>query len=105
VERFCVHTLADYECYGDQPDRVQDLVRLSIIIQKFKLTLPLCRYVARSINSVVKSSFAYYRVLALVVESGAIYSSALIIEITLYFLNTNAFYIIYDPIAQLTVSS
>ncbi|KAK0459123.1 uncharacterized protein EV420DRAFT_1538415 [Desarmillaria tabescens] len=48
------------------------------------------------------SSFRYRRVLTLVVESGAIYSSALIIEITLYFLNTNAFYIIYDPIAQLT---
>lgn len=48
------------------------------------------------------SSFRYLRVLTLVVESGAIYSSALIIEITLYFLNTNAFYIIYDPIAQLT---
>lgn len=47
--------------------------------------------------------FRYRKVLALVVESGAIYSSALAIEITLYFLNTNAFYIIYDPIAQLTV--
>lgn len=32
-----------------------------------------------------------------------IYSVALICEITLYFLNSNAFYIIYDPIAQLTV--
>lgn len=49
------------------------------------------------------SSFKYRRVLALVVESGAVYSSALVIEITLYFLNSNAFYIIYDPIAQLTV--
>ncbi|PBK74069.1 hypothetical protein ARMSODRAFT_951628 [Armillaria solidipes] len=48
------------------------------------------------------SSFKYRRVLTLVVESGLIYSSALVIEITLYFLNTNAFYIIYDPIAQLT---
>jgi hypothetical protein len=46
----------------------------------------------------------YIKILALVIESGAIYSSALIIEITLYFLNTNAFYIVYDPIAQLTVS-
>ncbi|PBK86866.1 hypothetical protein ARMGADRAFT_1055170 [Armillaria gallica] len=48
------------------------------------------------------SSFKYRRVLTLVVESGLIYSSALVIEITLYLLNTNAFYIIYDPIAQLT---
>ncbi|KIY63296.1 hypothetical protein CYLTODRAFT_403470 [Cylindrobasidium torrendii FP15055 ss-10] len=47
-------------------------------------------------------SFRYRRVLAMIVESGAIYSSAIIIEITLYFLNSNAFYIIYDPIAQLT---
>ncbi|PBL04616.1 hypothetical protein ARMGADRAFT_911341 [Armillaria gallica] len=50
----------------------------------------------------ISSSFRYRRVLALVIESGAIYSSALIIEITLYFLNTSAFYIVYDPIAQLT---
>lgn len=48
-------------------------------------------------------AFRYWKTLAVVIESGAIYSSALIIEITLYFLNTNAFYIIYDPIAQLTV--
>lgn len=32
-----------------------------------------------------------------------IYSSTLVIEITLYFLNNDAYYIIYDPIAQLTV--
>lgn len=51
------------------------------------------------------SSFKYRRILTLIIESGAIYSSALVIEITLYFLNTNAFYIIYDPIAQLTVSA
>ena len=40
----------------------------------------------------------------MVVESGLIYSSAILIEIILYFLNSNAFYIVYDPIAQLTVS-
>ena len=34
-----------------------------------------------------------------------IYSSALIIEIAHYFAGSNAFYILYDPIAQLTVSS
>lgn len=66
---------------------------------------PISRYMARQINTKFSSStFKYRRILALVVESGAIYSSALVIEITLYFLHTNAFYIIYDPIAQLTVS-
>jgi len=48
------------------------------------------------------TSLGYRKILAVVIESGAIYSSALVIEITLYFLNTNAFYIVYDPIAQLT---
>lgn len=60
----------------------------------------LARYLGRQFGT----QFQYKRVLVIVVESGAIYSSALIIEITLYFLNTNAFYIVYDPIAQLTVS-
>jgi len=48
------------------------------------------------------TNFRYWRVLLVVIESGMIYSVALICEITLYFLNSNAFYIIYDPIAQLT---
>lgn len=48
-------------------------------------------------------AFRYYRVLLIVIESGMIYSVALICEITLYFLSSNAFYIVYDPIAQLTV--
>ncbi|KIK67530.1 hypothetical protein GYMLUDRAFT_217920 [Collybiopsis luxurians FD-317 M1] len=59
-------------------------------------------WVGRQVNISHKSHFKYRRVLTLVIESGAIYSSALIIEITLYFLGNNAFYIIYDPIAQLT---
>ena len=59
-------------------------------------------WVSRQNSSLHDSSFKYRRVLLLVIESGAIYSSALVIEITLYFLNNNAFYIIYDPIAQLT---
>ncbi|KAJ3975776.1 hypothetical protein EV361DRAFT_431448 [Lentinula raphanica] len=59
-------------------------------------------WVSRQINPLHDSAFKYRRVLILVIESGAIYSSALVIEITLYFLNNNAFYIIYDPIAQLT---
>jgi len=44
------------------------------------------------------------KVLVLVIESGMIYSAALIIEIACYFAGSNAFYILYDPIAQLTVS-
>jgi hypothetical protein len=43
------------------------------------------------------------QVLVLVIESGMIYSAALIIEISCYFSGSNAFYIVYDPIAQLTV--
>ncbi|KAF9468228.1 hypothetical protein BDZ94DRAFT_1209133 [Collybia nuda] len=56
----------------------------------------------KSGSSFANSSFKYRRVLTLIVESGAIYSSSLIMLITLYFLNSNAFYIIYDPIGQLT---
>jgi len=47
-------------------------------------------------------NFRYWRVLVIVIESGMIYSVALICEIALYFLNNNAFYIVYDPIGQLT---
>jgi len=45
------------------------------------------------------------KILVLVIESGMIYSAALIIEIACYFAGSNAFYILYDPIAQLTVRS
>ncbi|KAI0645766.1 hypothetical protein C8Q79DRAFT_715227 [Trametes meyenii] len=48
------------------------------------------------------SNFRYWRVLVIIIESGMIYSVALVCEITLYFLGSNAFYIVYDPIAQLT---
>ena len=44
-----------------------------------------------------------FMVLVLIIESAMIYSAALVIEITLYFIGSNAFYIVYDPIAQLTV--
>ena len=47
--------------------------------------------------------FRYTRVLLLIIESAMIYSAALLVEITLYFIGSNAFYIVYDPIAQLTV--
>ncbi|KAL7277969.1 hypothetical protein ACG7TL_007922 [Trametes sanguinea] len=48
------------------------------------------------------TAFRYWRVLVIIIESGMIYSVALVCEITLYFLGSNAFYIVYDPIAQLT---
>ncbi|KAI0323990.1 hypothetical protein GY45DRAFT_1332033 [Cubamyces sp. BRFM 1775] len=47
-------------------------------------------------------NFRYWRVLVIIIESGMIYSIALVCEITLYFLGSNSFYIVYDPIAQLT---
>ncbi|KAI8976423.1 hypothetical protein BD414DRAFT_531010 [Trametes punicea] len=47
-------------------------------------------------------TFRFWRVLVIIIESGMIYSVALVCEITLYFLRSNAFYIVYDPIAQLT---
>lgn len=49
------------------------------------------------------SGFRYWRVLVIIIESGMIYSVALICEVTLYFLGLNSFYIVYDPIGQLTV--
>lgn len=50
------------------------------------------------------ANFRYWKILLIVIESGMIYSIALVFEITLYFMGHNAFYIVYDPIAQLTVS-
>ncbi|KAI0692988.1 hypothetical protein C8T65DRAFT_70545 [Cerioporus squamosus] len=47
-------------------------------------------------------SFRYMQVFMLIIESAMIYSAAVLIEIVLYFSNSNAFYIVYDPIAQLT---
>ncbi|KAH9841392.1 uncharacterized protein C8Q71DRAFT_853791 [Rhodofomes roseus] len=48
------------------------------------------------------AGFRYWRILVIIVESGMIYSIALICEVTLYFLGLNSFYIVYDPIGQLT---
>ncbi|PCH40268.1 hypothetical protein WOLCODRAFT_23952 [Wolfiporia cocos MD-104 SS10] len=48
------------------------------------------------------AGFRYWRILVIIVESGMIYSVALICEVTLYFLGLNSFYIVYDPIGQLT---
>ncbi|KAI0087735.1 hypothetical protein BDY19DRAFT_219876 [Irpex rosettiformis] len=58
------------------------------------------RYMLRLGGS--RTAFRYWRVLVIIIESGMVYSIALICEITLYFLHSNAFYIVYDPIAQLT---
>lgn len=63
------------------------------------------RYQARKTEAAFAfTSVKYSRVLAVVIESGMIYSSVLVIEIVLYVMGDNAFYIVYDPIAQLTVS-
>ncbi|RDX52709.1 hypothetical protein OH76DRAFT_1399966 [Lentinus brumalis] len=58
----------------------------------------------RDLNGAVVSghSFRYMKVFMLIIESAMIYSAAVLIEIVLYFSNSNAFYIVYDPIAQLT---
>ena len=59
------------------------------------------RYLARDTG--VKE-YRFFRTFMLIIESAMIYSTAILVEIVLYFSGNNAFYIIYDPIAQLTVS-
>ncbi|RPD59167.1 hypothetical protein L226DRAFT_510298 [Lentinus tigrinus ALCF2SS1-7] len=61
-------------------------------------------FLTRDINRNMLSghSFRYMKVFMLIIESAMIYSAAVLIEIVLYFTNSNAFYIVYDPIAQLT---
>lgn len=58
-------------------------------------------HVFRMISGVTRS-LGTAQVLVLIIESGMIYSAALIIEISCYFSGSNSFYIVYDPIAQLT---
>lgn len=58
-------------------------------------------YIFRMISGTSRS-LGVAKILVLVIESGMIYSAALIIEIACYFAGSNAFYILYDPIAQLT---
>jgi hypothetical protein len=43
--------------------------------------------------------------MAIVIESGALYSSALVIEIALFVTQTNAIYTIFDGMAQVIVSA
>ena len=54
-------------------------------------------------DALAGAPFRYFKSFMLIIESAMIYSAAILIEIVLYFTNSNAFYIIYDPIAQLTV--
>jgi len=47
----------------------------------------------------------YWGILAIVIESGALYSSALVVEIALYVSKTNAIYVLFDGMAQVIVSA
>jgi len=59
----------------------------------------------RSVGSLPSMRHRYWAIMAIVVESGAIYSSALIIEIVLYVSKTNAIYVLFDGMAQVIVST
>ncbi|TRM69213.1 hypothetical protein BD626DRAFT_8135 [Schizophyllum amplum] len=78
---------------------------LSLVTNVVVTTLIASRiwFISRETGSTMFSKkFRYTKVLVLIIESAMIYSAALVIEITLYFIGSNAFYIVYDPIAQLT---
>lgn len=65
------------------------------------------RYISRFVSIQSDGSFdrnRYSKVLAVVIESGAIYSTAILFEIIFYLMKSNVFYIVYDPFCQLTVS-
>ena len=47
----------------------------------------------------------YWGILAIIIESGALYSSALVIEIALFVSKTNAIYVLFDGMAQIIVSA
>ncbi|KAM5535136.1 hypothetical protein V8D89_011222 [Ganoderma adspersum] len=80
------------------------LFSLSLVTNVVVTTLIAARiwFITRESGGAVTSQFRYTKVLLLVIESAMIYSAALLVEITLYFIGSNAFYIVYDPIAQLT---
>ncbi|KAL1746201.1 hypothetical protein HDZ31DRAFT_34682 [Schizophyllum fasciatum] len=78
---------------------------LSLVTNVIVTTLIAARiwFLARETGGhLLSTKFRYTKVLVIVIESAMIYSAALIIEIALYFVGSNAFYIVYDPIAQLT---
>ena len=45
----------------------------------------------------------YWLIMIMFIESGALYSSAIIVELALYFTHSNAIYIIFDAMAQIIV--
>lgn len=59
----------------------------------------------KSVGSLPSMGPRYWGILAIIIESGALYSSALIIEIVLYASKTNAIYVLFDGMAQVIVSA
>ncbi|TBU26036.1 hypothetical protein BD311DRAFT_779859 [Dichomitus squalens] len=59
-------------------------------------------YLSRASGASGVYRYRFARAFLLIIESAMIYSTAVLIEIVLYFSGNNAFYIVYDPIAQLT---
>ena len=102
---FC--PVACHQRSGHDADRGAYLVRRRVLTESSSDTELSAwnRFSQRELRaSDLSSRFRYTKVLLLIIESAMIYSAALVIEITLYFIGSNAFYIVYDPIAQLTVS-
>ena len=106
MERIIVLHVSRHQCYCNHAHCWENLVRRVHSVPSLNvLTKYLNRWIGRQIDDAhTRSATRYRRVLLLIIESGAIYSSAVLIEIILYFLPHNAFYIVYDPIAQLVVS-
>ena len=105
LEWIALRPVSRYQRHRDHAYRCTNLVRplhipFPIVIWLTSLT----RFMNRE-ASTVSTQFRYTKVLVLIIESAMIYSAALVVEITLYFIGSNAFYIVYDPIAQLTVRS
>jgi hypothetical protein len=63
------------------------------------------RKLNKSVGSLPSMGPQYWGILAIVIESGALYSSALVIEIALYASKTNAIYVLFDGMAQVIVSA
>jgi hypothetical protein len=63
------------------------------------------RKLDKSFGSLPSMAPRYWSIMAIVVESGALYSSALIVEIALYASKTNAIYTLFDGMAQVIVSA
>lgn len=104
MERLAILVVPRYECRRHDTHCGEDLVRSGSATYPVGYTsYGIPRFIMRESGGVVTSHFRYTKVLLLVIESAMIYSAALLVEITLYFIGSNAFYIVYDPIAQLTV--